>query len=208
MPDEVRNPGHEEPFLEIDTPGKSSGLYSVGYILVIILSILVCGFFVYYKFHTDSVAADKQSTLESLISTIQSKNNIEIEKKVNDIDSAARILSAEKKSKYLFKLFIDELKIKITNDVKLNNLAIDSQGTVTMDGESKSYRAVADLALALESSSKIDNVEIAGLSLSADEDDGNQVTFSLTADLVDWDSAVTDEEVVENLDNENGGESE
>lgn len=188
MPDEVRNAGHEEPFLEIDTPGERSGSYTLSYILVIIVSVVVCGFLVYYKFHTDSLAADKSSSLDSFISTLESKNNSETEKKVNDINSAIRILSTEKKSKYLFKIFIDELKKKITNDIKLNNLSIDNQGIVVMDGESKSYRSVADLALALKSSSKLSDIEIAGLSLSTDEGN-NQVNFSISANLVDWGSS-------------------
>lgn len=204
MPDEVRNAGHEEPFLEIDTPGEHSGSYTLSYILVIIVSVVVCGFLVYYKFHTDSLAADKSSSLDSFISTLESKNNSETEKKVNDINSAVRILSTEKKSKYLFKIFIDELKTKITNDIKLNNLSIDNQGTVVMDGESKSYRSVADLALALESSSKLSNIEITGLSLSTDEGN-NQVNFSISANLVDWNSSSSAEEGEAELEGENGG---
>jgi len=204
MPDEVRNAGHEEPFLEIDTPGERSGSYTLSYILVIIVSVVVCGFLVYYKFHTDSLAADKSSSLDSFISTLESKNNSETEKKVNDINSAIRILSTEKKSKYLFKIFIDELKKKITNDIKLNNLSIDSQGIVVMDGESKGYRSVADLALALESSSKLDNIEITGLSLSTDGE-SSQVNFSISANLVDWGSSSSAEEGEMELEGENGG---
>jgi hypothetical protein len=204
MPDEVRNAGHEEPFLEIDTPGERSGSYTLSYILVIIVSVVVCGFLVYYKFHTDSLAADKSSSLDSFISTLESKNNSETEKKVNDINSAIRILSTEKKSKYLFKIFIDELKKKITNDIKLNNLSIDSQGIVVMDGESNGYRSVADLALALESSSKLDNIEITGLSLSTDGE-SSQVNFSISANLVDWGSSSSAEEGETELEGENGG---
>ena len=204
MPDEVRNAGHEEPFLEFDTPGERSGSYTLSYILVIIVSVVVCGFLVYYKFHTDSLAADKSSSLDSFISTLESKNNSETEKKVNDINSAIRILSTEKKSKYLFKIFIDELKKKITNDIKLNNLSIDSQGIVVMDGESNGYRSVADLALALESSSKLDNIEITGLSLSTDGE-SSQVNFSISANLVDWGSSSSAEEGETELEGENGG---
>ena len=204
MPDEVRNAGHEEPFLEIDTPGERSSSYILSYILVIIVSVVVCGFLVYYKFHTDSLAADKSSSLDSFISTLESKNNSDTEKKVNDINSAIRILSTEKKSKYLFKIFIDELKTKITNDIKLNNLSIDNQGIVVMDGESKGYRSVADLALALESSSKLSDIEITGLSLSTDEGN-NQVNFSISANLVDWGSSSPVEEGEAELEGENGG---
>lgn len=195
MPDEVRNPTSEEPFLEIDTPGEHSGFYALSYILVIILSVVACGFLIYYKFHTDSQAADKLSTLDTFVATLQSKNNSETEKKVNDINSAVRILSTEKKSKYLFKIFIDELKTKITNDTKLNNLSIDNQGAVVMDGESGSYRSVADLALALETSKELANVEIVALSLSSGEE-SNLVNFSISASLVNWkvSSSVADTE--------------
>jgi hypothetical protein len=206
MPDEVRNTGPEEPFLEINTPREHSGFYALGYILVIIISVFVCGFLVYHKFHTDSLVTDKESALEGFILTLQSKNNSEVEKKVNDINSAVRILSAEKKSKYLFKIFIDEFKTKITNDTKLNNLSIDNQGTVSMDGESKSYRSVADLALALKSSSKLGDVQIAGLSLSTDGG-VSQVNFSLSANLVDWGSSGSSDAEI-GLEDESGGENE
>jgi len=62
-----------------------------------------------------------------------------------------------------------------------------------MDGESKGYRSVADLALALESSSKLNNIEITGLSLSTDGEN-SQVNFSISANLVDWGSSSSVEE--------------
>ena len=187
MPDEVKKTDHEESFLDIDTPDERSGSFVLSYVLVIIVSVIACGFLIYYKFHTDSLAADKSATLQSLITTLESKNNAETEKKVNNINSAIKILSAEKKTKFLFKIFIDELKTKITNDVKLNNLSIDNQGVAVLDGESNNYRSVADLATSLESSSGITDVEINSLSLSPDDSEA-RVIFSITADLKDWGS--------------------
>lgn len=207
MPDDVRESGHEEPFLEIDTPGSKSGSYTVGFVLVIIISLLACGFLVFYKYRTDSIAMDKQSTLESLTSTIGSKNNQETEKRVNDINSAIKILTTEKKSKFLFKQFIDDFKTKITNDTKLNNLSIDSQGVISMDGESISYRSVADLAVSLKSFSKIDGVEMSGLSRSTDENT-SFVNFSITANLVDWDTGSSDSGSELDTGVEDGGVSE
>lgn len=189
MPDEIKGSSPEEPFLDIDSPSSSSGSYTVGFILVIIVSVLICGFFVYYKFHTDSVAADKEATLESLVSTLNSKNNSEAEKRVNDVNAAIKILRTEKKSKYLFKNFIDELKAKTTNDVKLNNLSIDSEGMLSIDGESVTYKSVAELAISLKSSEKLDNVEIKSLSKSSSTEGENYINFSITANLTDWKSS-------------------
>ncbi|MFA5158207.1 MAG: PilN domain-containing protein [Patescibacteria group bacterium] len=185
MPDSVQHDApSEEPFLEMDTE-KGGNLSTTILVLLIVLVALVVGFFVFYKYSLVSKAEDKQNTLNSLIDEIQSSSKQEVRDKAAGIESAISILKTASKTKYSFKGFTDELTKKITNDVQIINLSIDEQGNVSLDGVSSSYRAVADLAVALESSDKIENVDIGGLSKGSDG--GNEkVSFSMTAKISDW----------------------
>jgi len=187
MPDEGQKPAGSEPFLEVGT-SESGGKNSAIFVITIILAILFSGFLLFDKYYTNSQAADRSKTLANLLAEINSKKNQEIESKAENVTSSLSILSTAKGSKYLFRAFIDELTAKITNDSKLNNLSIDSEGRVTMDGQSGSYRSVADLALALESSKKLKNVSISGMS-QAEENGEIVVTFSMSAEISDWKGA-------------------
>jgi hypothetical protein len=187
MPDEVNGNIHvEEPFLEINTNEKN-GSYFSGSVMIItlILIIVITGFFVFYKFRTDSIAKDKEQYLLNILTELNVEENSAIEKKVANINSALEILTIASKSKYSFNDFIVELTKKITNDTKLNSLSISDSGVLTMDGVSSTYRNVADLAVSLESSEKLENVQISGLTGNLEEQD-NQVSFSMTADIKDW----------------------
>jgi len=188
MPDEEVHKAGAEPFLEIDAPESGSRTARLIFILTIVLVILIVGFLVFYKYYTASQAADKKQALQNLQTEINSKKNKETQDRAAQVNSATQILSTASKSKYLFKAFVDELIKKITNDTKLNNLSIDSSGRVAMDGQSGSYRSVADLALALKSSNKLKNIQIMGLTQS-NESGTVVVSFSMAAQISDWKSA-------------------
>lgn len=187
MPDEMdRGTRIDEPYLEINNKeNESGGVSTLVFTISIIFIVLVSGFFVFYKYRTDSQANDKQQAFNLILDQLQTKENKAIEAKANNINSAVKIITTASKTKYSFKGFIDELTKKITNDTKLNSLSISDAGVVTFDGTSATYRSVADLALALKSSSKLENVEIAGLTRSSDQGT-SQVTFSMTAQIKDW----------------------
>jgi len=186
MPDGANENIHtEEPFLEINTSEKNgSSLSSMIMTITLILIIVVTGFFVFYKFQTDSVAKDKEQSLLNVVTELKSAENLAVEKKVDNINSALGILTIASKSKYSFNEFIVELTKKITNDTRLNSLSISDSGVLAMDGVSSSYRNVADLAVSLESSEKLENVQISGLTETLEQDD--KVSFSMTADIKDW----------------------
>jgi len=207
MPDEEVHKEGTEPFLEINTPQGGSRTAGMVFILTIISVILIVGFLVFYKYHTDSQATDKEQALQNLQTELNSKKNKKIEDQAAQVNSTVQILSTASKSKYLFKAFIDELVKKITNDTKLNNLSIDSSGKVTMDGQSGSYRSVADLALALKSGSKLKNIQITGLTQST-ENGAAVVSFSMIADISDWKSASTTETQAPSATTTPGGEGE
>lgn len=187
MPQEIENGTRaQEPFLEINTSEQEGGGTStLVFIVTIILLVLTTGFFVFYKTRTDSQSKDKQQALNSVLDQLHSTDNKAIETKAANLNSAVQIISTASKTKYSFKGFIDELTKKITNDTKLNSVSITDVGVVTFDGISGSFRSVADLALALESSSKLKNVEIIGLTRSSEEG-ATQVAFSMSAEIKDW----------------------
>lgn len=191
MPDAVQHGApSEEPFLEMDTEGRKGNLSTTILILLIILVLLIAGFLTFYKYSLSSKADDKLSSFNGLVEEINTADKQKARDKAVSIESAISILKTASKTKYSFKGFIDELTKKITNDSRLSNLSIDEEGGVTMDGVSSSYRNVADLAVALESSKKIEKVNISSLSKGSDE--GKEfVAFSITAEISDWDAIPT-----------------
>jgi len=189
MPDE-ESQKPREPFLEMNTPGGKKSAGGTLFTLVALFVILATGFLVFEKYHTASQAADKAGALQNLIDQLGNSKNKTVEDRANGINSALQILSTASKSKYLFRGFIDELVAKMTSDTKLNNLSIDDLGKVTMDGESGSYRSVADLAVALGSAKKLKDVQITGLSESS-ENGKTVVTFSMTGQISDWKTTAT-----------------
>lgn len=191
MPDSVDEGARtNEPFLEMDTNADKGGsLSSTVLIVTVILVFLFVGFCVFYKYSLRSRANDRQAALDNLVTEINSQKNQAVEKKADSIKSAVSILRTASRSKYSFKGFMDELKKKITNDTKINNLSIDSNGLVTIDGQSKNYRSVADLAVSLESSDKIDDVEVSGLAQSSDS--SGLISFTITAKINNWNQATT-----------------
>ena len=167
MFDEENRLQTEEPMLKIQTPASDGGSKSsVTVIVAIILAILFFSVFLFYRFQTAAQVSDKTATFAELSSQLSSKENKAIEDRALAINSAVAIVKMASKSKYQFYAFMNELSGKTTNDVKINNLTIDKNGAITLDGKSKSYRSAADLALALKSSKKISEVQITGLSES------------------------------------------
>lgn len=205
MPDEMGNVARpNEPLLEINTEGEGGdGASTIVFILTIVLLLLVNGFFIYYKFSLDSSVSDKTQALGNVVDQLHSSNNKKIESKADSVNSAVKIMTTASKTKYSFKTFMDELTKKITNDTKLNSLAVSESGLVSVDGQSKSYRSVADLALALKSSPKLTAIEISGLTQGTE---ANLINFSLTAQIKDWkvasSSAATGTGTVEGIPNE------
>ncbi|MEI8060722.1 MAG: PilN domain-containing protein [Candidatus Berkelbacteria bacterium] len=179
----------EEPFLEINTSeDEGGGAANIVFVSSIILVVLITGFFIFYKYRTDSEVKDKQQALNSVMDQINSSENKAITVKAQNLNSALGILTVASKSKYSFKTFIDALKTKITKDTKLNSISISDAGLVSMDGITTNFRSVADLAVALGASPKLKNVQIVGLTKSDDES-SSLVGFSMTAEIKDWSTA-------------------
>ncbi len=189
MPDEIEHSAQpDEPFLEINTDNEEGGgKPTLIFVITIVLIILLCGFFVFYKYRTDAQVTDKQQSLNNVLDQLHSSDNKSIETKADNVNSVIKIITSASKSKYSFNGFITELSKKITNDTKLNSLSISDIGLVSMDGSSSSYRSVADLAVALGSSTKLENVQITSLTRGSTPGN-NQVNFSMTAQIKDWKS--------------------
>ncbi len=193
MPDEDQRAN--EPILEVGISEGGNKGASVLLVVSIIVTVLFTGFLVFWSYRLNSIAKDRAAALLSLQEELKSKQNTEIENKAASISSAVSILSTASKSKYLFRVFIDDLTKKITNDTKLNSLSIDDSGKVSIDGESASYRSVADLTVALQTSEKLKDISITGLSQSSSNDNEKsqgKVIFSISAKILDWKLAIAE----------------
>lgn len=196
MPDEQA----QEPVLEIGETERGSGAASTFFVLTIIIAVLFVGFLIFWHYRLVSLNSNKQAAFAALQEQLNDKTNKEAKDQADSVTSAVQILSTAAKSKYLFRAFIDQLDSKITNDTKLNSLSIDNVGKVSLDGESASYRSVADLALALSTFDKLANVSISNLSQTASGSASGKtaaagkVTFSISATIKDWKVQTTAEQ--------------
>lgn len=190
MPDEQA----QEPILEIGAMEKGGGAASAFFVLTFVITLLFVGFLIVWHYHLSSVANNKKAAFSALQEQLNDKSNKQIKDRANSATMAIQILSNASKSRYLFRAFIDQLDSKITNDTKLNSLSIDSAGKVSLDGESASYRSVADLAVALSTSDKLTDVVVSNLSQSSglstttsgNSQTASPVTFSISAKIKDW----------------------
>jgi len=110
-------------------------------------------------------------------------NQGDIEKKANDFKLSVEQLKIAYTEKYDFSAFTAELYKKITNDVTLESLAITADGSVSMSGNTKSYRSVADLMVALKSWDNLQDIELLSSAINETEDGGVITVFSLSAKI-------------------------
>lgn len=152
--------------------------------LVALLSILATLYFWWLNKNVADSVADKKAKKDAILQEIQSPTMVKSEKDALDFKSSVSILSKAKKDRLAFATILPELNTKITNDSQLTALSITSDGTVSITGKTKSYRGIADLAMALKSWTKLSSVEIGSASMSVEEEGkGVQASFSITASI-------------------------
>jgi len=144
------------------------------------LSIVATLFFWWMNSNLSASLVEKNNEKDAIFQQISSQGDTE--KKANDFKSAVSQLKAAYSDKFSISTFNSDFNKKITNDVKLTNLAVTADGSLSISGTTKSYRFVADLMMALKSWDTLSNVEL--MSAVTDVSEGTTATsFSISAKI-------------------------
>ncbi|MFA4996176.1 MAG: PilN domain-containing protein [Patescibacteria group bacterium] len=148
--------------------------------IVAVFSVVATLFFWWMNRNLSASLVEKNSEKDTVFQQISSQGDIE--KKATNFKSAVSQLKAAYSEKFSISTFNSDFNKKITNDVKLTNLAVTAEGNLSINGTTKSYRFVADLMVALKDWDTLTDVEL--LSAATDVSDGAATTsFSISAKI-------------------------
>ncbi|MCL5410320.1 MAG: PilN domain-containing protein [Patescibacteria group bacterium] len=148
--------------------------------VVAVFAIVATLFFWWMNRNLTDELQGKITEKDTVLQQIASQGDTE--KKAADFKASVTQLKSAYLDKYNFSTFTTEFYKKVTNDVKLTNMAITSDGTLSISGTTKSYRSVADLMVAMKSWDNLQNVEL--LTVATSEDQGAlETTFSISAKI-------------------------
>jgi hypothetical protein len=130
--------------------------------------------------------ADKQSRLDEVTSKLSTPANTEAEARAKSLISAVTQLKTASANRYLMKDFLPLFYTRINKNVVVSNLTIGSDGKISLDGKTDSYKSAAEQALSLRdwkinSKSMFTSVQLGTVSESIAS--GTEVTFSLSGQI-------------------------
>ncbi|MFA7253405.1 MAG: PilN domain-containing protein [Patescibacteria group bacterium] len=167
-----------------DKKGTNLGLLFCwfGAIIALIATIL----FGLMQYSSNQRLNTKKGELEQVVSDINSRFS-GVESQATSFKSAVAGLAKAEKDRYEVEPFLKELYTKISKNVVIRNLSINSDGRISIDGNTDSYRSVADQMVTLKewkSGKKniLKNVELKGVSENINS--GTPIVqFSLSAQI-------------------------
>lgn len=160
--------------------------FNVGMALVWLAAVLAMSMTMFFWWMNRTQAGlleDRKSEKEAIVQQLNSPNNKDIEQRANAFKDSVTELKKAYGAKYSYGTFINSLYTKLTKDVKINNFSIGADETVTINGTTSSYRAVADLAVALKSWENLSSVELLSTSNSGEEGKAIETVFSISAKI-------------------------
>ncbi len=164
---------------------KNKGVIST-YILWItfVLALVFTALLLFKSRSVQNEAMAKQESKDEIVSQLNSPSYLEIEKKANSFNEAFSIISAISEKSISKKELLGQLYGYFTKDVQIRNLALTKDGTVTVDGNTSSYRAVADFMTAVKSFNRVSEMTLGSVSLSEGEDIDAKKAISFSINFI------------------------
>jgi hypothetical protein len=155
--------------------------------LCAIVSIVASGTFFLLNQSKAAELADKNKKKQEALTKLTAPENIKIENEANAAKATVEALVVAKKERNSFTVMLPAVYAKINKDVKVGSLSIASDGKLSFDGQTTSYKAVGLQYLTLkewqiDSKPVFTKVDIAGASLST-VDKRTVTNFSISAEL-------------------------
>lgn len=147
------------------------------------IAIAAALFFWFADRSTKNTLLEKKKQKDEVIAQITSPVFVDVEKRAADFKSAVNQLSAAKSERYDTNTFLTEFYKRITNDVQIEAVSLADNQSLAFNGKTKSYRSVAELALALKSWPVLSDAAIGTVALETDENEQNYINFTFSAKI-------------------------
>lgn len=148
-----------------------------------IFSILGTLFLWWTNNDTKTSLKEKESQKSSIVSEMVSPTYTDVEKKASGFKSAVSALSAAAKERYSMDDFLKTFYTKITNDSTITSLSITQDGALNITGQTKSYRSVAELMVALSSWKVLSEVDLTSVSMATGDQAASGASFSISTKI-------------------------
>lgn len=180
-----------EKFLENDTTpfsvdNKSKSSLSTTILwITFVLSLIATIFFYMQSTSLANSVVESEQTRDEIVTQLASPSYVQIEEKATAFKNAYSILSEINTTRLPKKELLTELYTYFTKDVAIRNIAISDDGTLTIDGNTASYRAVADFMVGLASYERISDLTLGTVATLNTKDIplNKAVIFSLTSKI-------------------------
>lgn len=184
MPDESREPTEKTEIVEF--PDKKEIDFSGVFVWVgFFIALLFTGFIWFSNNSLKKEIASKENEKSQAVAILNLAENQKVVSDVLGVKEVISILSDVSTNQSTKKQVLDGLYTYITKDVKVSTISMAADGTIGLDGATSSYRAVADLMLALKSYKKVSALELKNVSVSTDAstNPAERAIFSFTFKL-------------------------
>lgn len=137
-------------------------------------------FFFLYNISLGNQVTDLEEQKSALVSEIGLPENVETEKVINGAaDSIAKITSIKSENRYGLNTFLADFNKIVPKDVKINNMSVDEQRVLKIDGTTTSQFSVARFVVSLNQAKYLSDVQLMG-SNKGSENDKAVVSFSIS----------------------------
>lgn len=154
--------------------------------LAAIIAVAGTVFLWFLNSSTTQALADQNSEKDKIVSEIVSPTYVDVETKATSFKTAVDQLSQAVASRYSVGAFLPKFYAHINKNVSVNNISIGTDGKLSFDGTTTSYKGVAQQVATLtdwsvDSKKVLSNVQL--LSVSEDISSGVVAKFAISATI-------------------------
>ena len=167
--------------------------------MAFVIALALTGYFWLMDYSNVKSISEKENEKNQISAQLQSANNKEAEETAVGFSSAFTELSDLVSNSVPKATLLTELYATFTKDVKISTLALSTEGGLSLDGATGTYRQVADFMLGLKTNKKVSNIVLKSVSMSTEEGAAanQKIAFSISADVQMTKEAAKTEESAE-----------
>lgn len=153
--------------------------------LTFVMVVALTAYFWLMDYSNSKSIEEKNNEKNQITAQLESASNKEAEEKAAGFSSAFTELSDLVNNSVSKATLLTELYATFTNDVKISTIALSSEGGLSLDGATGTYRQVADFMLGLKTNKKVSNISLKNVALNEDEGvvANQKISFSISADI-------------------------
>lgn len=153
--------------------------------MAFVIALALTGYFWLMDYSNVKNITEKENEKNQITAQLSSAANKDAEDQAQGFSTAFSELSNLIANSVPKSTILTELYANITKDVKISTIALSSEGGLSLNGATGSYRQAADFMLGLKSDKRVSNLVLKSVAL--DTGDGvaanQKVKFSISADI-------------------------